>query len=273
LLYLCLCALGGQYLTLHESAHRRYGPLGFPCKSVTSVATTVEPKVTFLKNFVAYYRVSTRKQGESGLGLEAQRSAVRSFVGDANILAEFEEVESGGRSARPALEAALRECRLRKATLVIAKLDRLARSVAFISRLQEEGVQLVACDNPHANAFTVHILAAMAELERKLISERTRAALAAAKGRGVQLGGVRQGHDIKNFAALGRERSRSARMLAASRRAADHMELINDLRSGGEPSLRSLASGLNELGIPAPRGGRWCATQVRRVLTSMGATV
>jgi DNA invertase Pin-like site-specific DNA recombinase len=133
--------------------------------------------------FVGYYRVSTAKQGASGLGLEAQREAVRRHATSARgvIVANFTEIESGKRNDRPQIAAALAACRARKATLVIAKLDRLARNVAFISNLMESGVDFVACDNPNANRLTIHILAAIAEHERAMISERTKAALAAAK--------------------------------------------------------------------------------------------
>src|SRR6266478_1021413 len=133
--------------------------------------------------FVSYYRVSTAQQGASGLGLEAQREAVSRHVAGAAgvIVAEFQEIESGKKNDRPQIAAALAACRLRRATLVIAKLDRLARNVHFISSLLESGVDFVACDNPHATRFTIHILAAVAEHEAQAISQRTRAALAAAK--------------------------------------------------------------------------------------------
>src|ERR671910_308678 len=141
--------------------------------------------------FVAYYRVSTDKQGRSGLGLEAQREAVQSFLngGSWTLAAEVTEVESGKRNDRPELDRALGLCRLYGATLVVAKLDRLARNVAFISKLMEERVEFVAVDFPKANRLTVHILAAVAEHEAEAISKRTKEALAAAKARGVKLGG------------------------------------------------------------------------------------
>jgi len=132
--------------------------------------------------YIAYYRVSTERQGKSGLGLDAQRQAVATFInGGAELLAEFTEVESGKRNARPELTKALDACRRQKAKLVIAKLDRLSRNLAFIATLMESGVEFLAVDNPHANKLTVHILAAVAEHERGMISERTKAALAAAK--------------------------------------------------------------------------------------------
>ena len=145
---------------------------------------------------VSYIRVSTKAQGNSGLGLEAQRSAVGAFADSrgANIQAEYREVETGKKKDRPELTKALAHCRRSKATLVVAKLDRLARNVAFTSALMESDVDFVACDNPHANRLTIHILAAVAEAEAVAISERTKAALAAAKARGVKLGSARPGH-------------------------------------------------------------------------------
>jgi Resolvase, N terminal domain len=142
-------------------------------------------------SFVAYYRVSTERQGRSGLGLEAQQEAVRSYLngGRWRLDAEVIEIESGKRSDRPKLAEALRLCRLHGAKLIIARLDRLARNVAFVSALMESGVDFVAVDFPQANRLTVHILAAVAEHEAKAISERTKAALAAAKARGKKLGG------------------------------------------------------------------------------------
>src|ERR1700686_138532 len=143
--------------------------------------------------FISYLRVSTARQGVSGLGLEAQRESVASYLngGRWSLVQEVVEVESGKRNDRPAIAEALRLCRLHRATLVIAKLDRLARNVHFISSLMESGVDFVAVDFPQANRLTVHILAAVAEHEASMISARTKAALAAAKARGTTLGGVR----------------------------------------------------------------------------------
>ena len=139
---------------------------------------------------IAYYRVSTKQQGESGLGLEGQVAAVAAYARGqgAEVLKTYREVESGKRADRPELAKALAHARRSRATLVIAKLDRLARNVHFLSGLMESNVDFIACDNPHANRLTIHILAAVAEDEAKRISERTRAALAASKARGGRLG-------------------------------------------------------------------------------------
>jgi DNA invertase Pin-like site-specific DNA recombinase len=139
--------------------------------------------------FIAYFRVSTDRQGKSGLGLEAQREAVLNYLngGSWTMVAEFTEVESGKHADRPQLAAALAACKKRKAKLVIAKLDRLSRNLAFIATLMDSGVEFVAVDNPHANKLTIHILAAVAQHEREMIAQRTREALAAAKARGVKL--------------------------------------------------------------------------------------
>src|SRR5450759_813701 len=142
------------------------------------------------RNFVAYYRVSTDRQGRSGLGLEAQRDSVRHHLlrENGSLAVEFVEVESGKRNDRPQLALALAAAKKAKATLIIAKLDRLARNVYFISGLMESGVDFVAADNPHANRLMIHMLAAFAEHEREQISNRTKGALAAAKARGTRLG-------------------------------------------------------------------------------------
>jgi DNA invertase Pin-like site-specific DNA recombinase len=215
--------------------------------------------------FVVYFRVSTQKQGRSGLGLEAQREAVLAYLNGGNwqIAAEFTEVESGKRSDRPEFAKALAACRLHRATLVIAKLDRLARKVHFVSSLMESGVEFVAADNPHANKLTVHIMSAMAEHEAEMISVRTKAALAAAKKRGTVLGGFRG----KLPTAKHRRLSAETRQAHANSRAADLAPTIAALQAAGKTSLRAIAAGLNEQGIPTARGGgTWSAVQIARVL-------
>ena len=145
---------------------------------------------------VAYYRVSTKKQGQSGLGLDGQQAALEQYIAQnaGQIIGTYREVETGKRADRPELLKAIAHAKRSKATLVVAKLDRFSRNVAFLSRLMESGIDFVACDNPHANRFTCHILAAVAEHEAAMISERTKAALASAKRRGIKLGSSRPNH-------------------------------------------------------------------------------
>src|SRR6266446_5650625 len=212
--------------------------------------------------FVAYFRVSTDSQSISGLGLEAQREAVARHVGagGGTIVASFEEVESGKKNDRPQIAAALAVCRARHATLIIAKLDRLARNVAFISSLMESGVDVVAVDNPHATRLTIHILAAVAEHEREMISQRTKAALAAAKARGVKLGNPR-------LTPGDTRRARRARTAIADQGAADVLPYITQARKAGCTSLTQLAAALTARGIETPMGGRlWSRAQISRVL-------
>ncbi len=222
---------------------------------------------------IAYYRVSTKRQGASGLGLEGQQAAVEAFAKahGARIVASYTEIESGKRKDRPQLTQALGHAKLAKATLVVAKLDRLARNVAFLAAMMESKVEFVACDNPHANSLTLHILAAVAEAEAKAISERTRTALKAAKRRGVALGSARQGH------WQGREDRRSrglrkavkaaseARSKAASEAYGFLLPNIRERREAGE-TLESIAAGLNEQGHVTTAGGAFTATMIYRLL-------
>lgn len=204
---------------------------------------------------VTYLRVSTDRQGQSGLGLEAQRAAVTSYVTGRVLLAEFVEVESGRKDDRPQLAAALALCRQQKGRLVIAKLDRLARSVALISSLMESGVEFVAADMPEANRFMLHIMAAVAEHEREMISQRTRAALAAAKARGTRLGNPRP--DRAKMRAAVASRVSVFRTAVAPQ--------IQALQAEGR-SLRQIAAELNAKGLTAPRGGPWHAATVLMAL-------
>ncbi len=222
--------------------------------------------------FISYLRVSTARQGASGLGLEAQREAVSRYLngGSWNLVGEIVEIESGKRNDRPQIAEALRLCRLHKATLVIAKLDRLARNVHFISSLMEAGVDFVACDFPEANRLTVHILASVAEHETMMISLRTKAALAASRARGTKLGGMRG--TASRMAGIAREGARCsaiARQESASLRQKDLLPIIENLRASGLVSLQALAKGLNDGGLGAARGGAWTATQVRRLLQAV----
>jgi DNA invertase Pin-like site-specific DNA recombinase len=207
-------------------------------------------------DFVAYYRVSTDKQGAAGLGMDAQREAVNRFIGQrGRIGSEYIEVESGRKVNRPRLKAALEECRDRQATLVIAKLDRLARNVHFISGLMESNVDFVAVDMPEANRLTIHVLAAVAEHEREMISQRTKAALDQAKARGTILGNPR--------AAEAAILARAAIVL--QRPPAKVVALMQERRASGA-SLREIAAELNQLGIRTPRGKSWYASTVRQQL-------
>ena len=209
-----------------------------------------------MPDFVAYYRVSTDRQGVSGLGLEAQRQAVARQIDGGELLAEFTEIESGRRHAnRPQLLEALQLCRTRRAVLLIARLDRLARNVAFIANLMEAGVDFVACDMPTANRLTIHILAAGAEHERELISARTKAALAEAKRRGTRLGNPR----IEEARALAVAAHR------AQRPATEVLALMTEWRSQGK-TLRAIADDLNRLNIRPARGRQWYASSVRNQL-------
>ncbi len=216
--------------------------------------------------FVAYYRVSTDKQGRSGLGLEAQRAAVEAYVAGARgtVCAGFVEVESGRKRDRPQLAAALTAARVHRAVLVIAKLDRLARNVHFVSGLMESGVEFVAADMPTVNRLTVHILAAVAEEEARMISARTKAALAAAKARGVRLGNP-------NLLAGSPAQVRMANAVKIKRaleRAADVLPFIEQARRAGATTLQQLANALAARGVPTPsgKGARWYPVQVARVM-------
>src|SRR5215204_1618487 len=194
------------------------------------------------RKFVAYYRVSTARQGRSGLGLDAQRRAVTNFLngGSWQLQAEFVEVESGKNDDRPQLEQALATCELSGATLVVAKLDRLSRNLAFLAKLQESGARFVAADMPEANELTIHIMAAVAQAERKAISTRTKEALAAAKARGVRLGGNRGNlEDLRK----GPAKSAEVRSRQAAERALKVRRQIEAIGSGSEASsLRQIAA-------------------------------
>lgn len=224
--------------------------------------------------FVSYLRVSTARQGASGLGLEAQREAVNRYLNGGNwtLVKEVVEVESGKRNDRPAIAEAVRLCRIHRATLVIAKLDRLARNLHFISGLMESGIQFIAVDNPSANELTVHILAAVAQSEAKAISERTKAALAAAKARGVKLGGLRG--PAAEFAAMSKKGSAvgaAVRAAKAAKRIDDLSPVFEHICGQGVTSLRAIAAQLNEQGIETPRRGKWHPIQVQRVLKKLPA--
>jgi DNA invertase Pin-like site-specific DNA recombinase len=214
--------------------------------------------------FISYYRVSTDRQGKSGLGLEAQRKAVRDYLDGGNwqLVQEFVEVESAKHNERPQLATALLACKKHKAKLVIAKLDRLSRNLAFTATLMESGVEFIAADMPFANKLTIHILAAVAEHEREMISERTKAALAAAKARGTQLGNPRL--------AEAQKRARESLKANARRFAANVLPIIEEIERSGITSHNAIAGKLNERNVPTARGGKWTHVQVGAVLRPFG---
>jgi len=215
--------------------------------------------------FIAYFRVSTQKQGESGLGLEAQKEAVGRFLngGEWELIAEFQEVETGKGSdalaKRPQLKAALAACRKEGATLIIAKLDRLARNVHFVSGLMESKVQFVACDMPEANELTIHIMAAFAEHEAKRISQRTKDALAIAKSRGIVLGRAGADNLRPNI---------EARQKVADDFATKLRSLFTSLKERGL-SQRAMVVELNTIGVPTQKGGAWRLAQVQRIIARL----
>lgn len=200
------------------------------------------------QTFVAYYRVSTQMQGKSGLGLEAQRASVLAHIGDNPLLAEYTEIESGKNNNRAELDKAMQLAKANKATLLIAKLDRLSRDVHFISGLMKEDVQIVALDMPHANKFQWHIMAAVAEQERDFISERTKAAIAAKRERGDAWG------------------ANKARTDAAQAHAEEVRPFVQSLNAGGITTPAAIARELNQRGYRTSKGASWTSTQVQRLL-------
>lgn len=233
-------------------------------------------KTTTSLKFVAYYRVSTDKQGRSGLGLDAQREVVRQHLdgtGGFPPVAEFVETESGKKVDRPALAEALAACRVRRATLIIAKLDRLSRNQRFLMELVDSGVDVVFCDLPQvpagaAGRFMLQSMASVAELEAGLISERTKAALRAKVARDGQWDRKAAHHLIPG---AGQQAAAAAVKEAADARAADLVGHLKALQAAGVSSLQALARRLNEDGIPTARGGQWTATAVKRVMERAAA--
>jgi len=218
---------------------------------------------------IGYLRVSTKGQGESGLGIEAQRSAVEAYAKQNGVILImcYIDVESGKLAERPELARALAHARRSKARLVVAKFDRLSRNVAFLSALLESKVDFVAVDNPNANKLTIHLLAAVAEHEAEMISQRTKAALAAYKARGGKLGGeLRQCRNLSQEARLkGAQRAGLAVAKAAREAYADLRPFMMELRSAGRP-LQGIADELNKQGHTTRRGRPWNAVQVARVI-------
>ena len=224
-----------------------------------------------MEHFVVYLRVSTAGQGRSGLGLEAQQAAVSRYLAGrpGEILETVTEVESGARGDRPALARALRRCRLSGATLVVAKLDRLSRDQGFIHGLRDAGVAFVVADMPEANTLTIGVMAAMAEYERELISERTKAGLAAARARGVKLGGPNLERDRNTDTTAARvERTRRARQRNEELRG-----VITELReeAGEALTLAAIAERLNAAGYRTARGKAFGRGTVHRLLGGVSA--
>ncbi len=215
--------------------------------------------------YVAYYRVSTAAQGRSGLGLEGQQAAVAGYLATQHheLVGSFTEIESGRNSDRPQLTAALALARRQKATVVIAKLDRLARSVAFISAIMESGVEFIAADMPAANRLTIQIMAVIAENEARMISERTKVALAAAKARGVVLG------NRANLLAV-QTMAREVIVKKADRRASDILPVMKQIVASGACSCHVVAEQLNQRGVKTARGGSWHGTTILNLIRRMG---
>lgn len=219
---------------------------------------------------IAYLRVSTAKQGHSGLGLEAQRSVIEAFASQRHgtLLETFIEIESGKNNNRPELTKALHLAKVTGATLIIAKLDRLSRNAAFLLTLRDSGVRFVAADMPDANELTVGIMALVAQQEREAISKRTREALAIARARGTRLGNPNGAAALRR-AAKGNSASLEAITRQADSRAADLGPVIDALSREGITSLGGIAEALNERQMLTPRGGHWHKSSVRNLLTRL----
>ncbi len=221
--------------------------------------------------FVSYLRVSTLKQGATGLGIEAQRETVQAYLHSdkrRELLQEFVEVESGKRNSRPQLTKALELADLTGATLIIAKLDRLSRNAHFLTGLAEAGVDFIACDLPEANKLTVTIMAAVAEHEREVTSKRTKDALAAARARGTRLGNP---NGAAHLAGRGNDDAIAALKLKANLKAQRFASTLSHLAAKGTTSARGIAAALNERGIPTPRGKQWDAKAVTRLQARLQA--
>ena len=221
---------------------------------------------------VAYYRVSTERQGRSGLGLEAQRAAVEAYAMQCSgrVLESFTEIESGKRNDRPELDRALLRAKVTGATLVIAKLDRLSRDAAFLLKLQRDGVRFVAADMPDANTLTVGILAVVAQAEREAISTRTKDALAAVKARGGKLGNPNGAAALRR-AAKGNAAALEVVQARAQERADNLASTVAELTGNGVCSLGAIAEALNKADIKTAQGKRWHKSSVRNLLKRLAA--
>ncbi len=213
-----------------------------------------------MKAFIAYYRVSTQKQGIDGYGMAAQREIVTRYVASqgGKLAAEYSEVETGKNDERPELAKALSTSKKNKATLVIAKLDRLSRNAAFLLTLQNAGCDFVCCDCPNADRFTVGILALVAQRERELISERTKAGMAIAKARGARIGSQNPEASVKAMIAGAKQ----AKTAFASKMAG----VVAEIKSSGVETLQGIAECLNRRGYPTRTGKQWFPATVRNLL-------
>lgn len=250
-------------------ACHKYGRGFGTCDTCPAARGRLAMPTTTPARYVSYCRVSTQRQGRSGLGLEAQRAAIAAFLatssGSLIDSGEFVEIETGKRADRPELIKALALAKRKRATLIVAKLDRLARNVAFLSALMESGVDFVAVDNPHATRLTIHILAAVAEDEARRISERTKAALAARRARGMPLGSP---------ANLRRGNSPAPAMNRAKANAdAERMRPVVESLIASASGLRDLARRMNAAGYLTPGGSEWHPTAVGRMLKRLGLQV
>ena len=219
------------------------------------------------KKYIAYYRVSTDKQGRSGLGLEAQKNSVKTYVArDGGVITDsYTEVSSGRDNNREELQRALKAAMLKKCIIVIAKLDRLSRNRRFLMELSESSAKFVCCDMPEANSLTIGMMAVMADYETQVISERTKAALQAAKARGVKLGNPRL-DECRNTDTTA---ANTVRIAQAAVRNTSLLEIIKEIEyEHGKMSLRAIAKQLNDAGYTAPRGGKFSAAQVSKVIKS-----
>lgn len=219
--------------------------------------------------FIAYYRVSTKQQGNSGLGLEAQKKSVLDFIngGGAKIVEEFTEVESGRKNERVELQKAFAACRVHGAILVVAKLDRLARDAHFLLGLKDAGIDFVCCDLPSANRLTVGIMAMVAEEEARLVSIRTKAALQAAKERGTKLGTP---ENLTNeYRLVGSEVGNLVKIEKANSYANDLAPIIREIQNSGTTTLKGISESLNARGIRTQRGKKFYPTSVKNILNRL----
>ena len=220
-------------------------------------------------SFVSYLRVSTQKQEQSGLGLEAQRKTVEDYLNGDNwtLIEELVEIESGKNNRRPKLVEAIDLCKASGATLIVAKIDRLTRDAAFLLNLKDAGINFIAADMPEANRLTIGIMALVAEQEREAISKRTKDALAVAKARGVQLGAYRDGRFVGRIGtAEDAKKASEARTALYRRRAVERLPILQKVDPDGSMSLQRIAQLLNNMNVPTISGrGSWSANSVRRL--------